>query len=260
MTSSFKDFYYSKLTVRRYTLATPKLRDTVRLVHVSDLHGCVYGDGQEELLSVIDGLKPHAVVMTGDIIDERYTRHGFQDFMRGIIGKYPVYYVFGNHEARLKDPEKYRASLKSAGVIVLTGAKAVLETDTDALYICGVDDPELCGEKAFKAQLRKALARAEGNSLRVLLTHRPERYDMYAQYLCDLVLAGHAHGGQFRLPGLVNGFYAPDQGFFPRFAGGLYVKNNVTMIVSRGLARESTPLIPRIFNPPELVLVELRPI
>jgi predicted MPP superfamily phosphohydrolase len=259
MTARFKDFYYSKLTVRRYVLATPKLKRPVRLAHVSDLHGCLYGNAQEELLAAIDGLAPHAVAMTGDIIDERRARDGVRAFLRGILGKYPAYYVFGNHEARLAAPKKYRAALKAAGVTVLSGGHAVLETSTDALTICGIDDPELCGEAAFRAQLRKAFAGAAGGSLRVLLTHRPEKLGLYAGYPCDLALAGHAHGGQFRLPGLVNGLYAPNQGVFPRHAGGLYVRDGVTMIVSRGLARESTPLVPRVFNPPELVLVELVP-
>jgi predicted MPP superfamily phosphohydrolase len=259
MTARFKDFYYSKLTVRRYAFATPKLKRPVRLAHVSDLHGCLYGEAQEELLAAIDGLAPHAVVMTGDIIDERRPAYGAWAFLRGILGKYPAYYAFGNHEARLGAPEKYRAALKAAGVTVLSGGQTALETGADALYICGVDDPELCGKAAFASQMRRAFAGAAGNSLRVLLAHRPERFGLYARYPCDLVLAGHAHGGQFRLPGLVNGLFSPDQGLFPKLAGGLYVKGGVTMVVSRGLARESTPLVPRIFNPPELVLVEFVP-
>ena len=74
----------------------------------------------------------------------------------------------------------------------------------------------------------------------------------------ELVLAGHAHGGQWRLPGLLNGLFAPDQGLFPTYAGGRYALGDTTLLVSRGLARESTRL-PRFYNRPELVMVELRP-
>ena len=73
-----------------------------------------------------------------------------------------------------------------------------------------------------------------------------------------LLLAGHAHGGQWRLPGLLNGLFAPDQGLFPTYAGGRYALGDTTLLVSRGLARESTRL-PRFYNRPELVMVELRP-
>ena len=72
----------------------------------------------------------------------------------------------------------------------------------------------------------------------ILLTHRPELIDVYSQYDFDLVLSGHAHGGQWRIPGILNGLYAPNQGIFPAYAGGLYEQNGTIMIVSRGLARE----------------------
>lgn len=90
----------------------------------------------------------------------------------------------------------------------------------------------------------------------ILLTHRPERLDVYCQYGFDLVLAGHAHGGQWRIPGIVNGLWAPNQRLFPAYAGGRYEQNGTTMIVSRGLARESTWL-PRWYNRPELVIIDL---
>lgn len=92
----------------------------------------------------------------------------------------------------------------------------------------------------------------------ILLAHRPEWIDLYGTYDFDLVLSGHAHGGQWRLPGLINGVFAPDQGMLPKYAGGKYGVNGTTMIVSRGLARESTS-VPRIFNRPELVVVDLVP-
>ncbi len=90
----------------------------------------------------------------------------------------------------------------------------------------------------------------------MLLVHRPENYADYRKYAFDLVLCGHAHGGQWRIPGILNGLYAPSQGLFPKYAGGYYNEESVPMIVSRGLAREST-IVPRFYNPPELVIVDL---
>ncbi len=91
----------------------------------------------------------------------------------------------------------------------------------------------------------------------VLLSHRPEFFELYTEYNFDLVLSGHAHGGQWRIPYILNGLYAPNQGVFPKYAGGEYTENNTTMIVSRGLAREST-LLPRFYNRPELVIIDLQ--
>ena len=95
----------------------------------------------------------------------------------------------------------------------------------------------------------------EIDSYSILVTHRPERVESYAASGFDLIVAGHAHGGQARLPGLINGVYAPNQGLFPNYAGGMYVLTAQTsMVVSRGLCRN---VIPRIFNPPELVIIDI---
>ena len=122
----------------------------------------------------------------------------------------------------------------------------------------GGDDPK-CGGSMWSDQLSAAAKAADPDCFAVLLSHRPERVEDYLAYDFDLVLSGHAHGGQWRLPGLVNGLLAPDQGFFPAYAGGLYrLDENTDLVVSRGLARESTR-VPRIFNPPELVIIDVMP-
>ena len=108
--------------------------------------------------------------------------------------------------------------------------------------------------QAFNRHLDAVKAQAKKDHFTVLLSHRPELFENYVSRAFDLVLCGHAHGGQWRIPGVLNGLYAPQQGLFPLYAGGKYEKGSTTMIVSRGLAKETTP-IPRIFNPPELVVV-----
>ena len=116
------------------------------------------------------------------------------------------------------------------------------------------------GETGFAEQLDSlAQANADFSGFSLLLAHRPARIQQYLSGGYDLVLCGHAHGGQWRIPGILNGLLAPDEGFFPKYAGGTYRFDETTMIVSRGLARESTR-VPRLYNPPELVLVELQPI
>ena len=130
----------------------------------------------------------------------------------------------------------------------------------DTIWICGADDPlldEIKGEGISVQQRRTARASVPEDAFSVLLSHRPELVEDYRELAFDLVVSGHAHGGQWRLPHLINGAYAPHQGILPDYAGGMYELDNTTLIVSRGLARETT-LVPRIFNRPELVLVEIQ--
>lgn len=149
--------------------------------------------------------------------------------------------------------------MTAAGATVLAGDGRTIDVRGQRLSICGVTDPD--GERYVHApdvqtQLAHAKAAAENGTYAVLLAHRPELMAEYAATGFDLVVSGHAHGGQVRLPGLLNGLYAPDQGFLPAYAGGAYRVGDTTLIVSRGLARESTRL-PRVFNRPELVIVTL---
>lgn len=92
------------------------------------------------------------------------------------------------------------------------------------------------------------------DSFNILLAHRPEYIEEYGQYPFDLVLSGHAHGGQWRIPYLMNGLIAPNQGWFPKYAGGLYRHGDMTEIVGRGLLLDWKP---RLFNPPEIVVVDI---
>ena len=116
----------------------------------------------------------------------------------------------------------------------------------------------LGAEAGAEGQLSQAGSQVEPETFSVLLAHRPERIEAYLESPFDLVVSGHAHGGQWRIPGILNGFIAPNQGLFPQYAGGQYDFEDAALIVSRGLARESTR-IPRIFNRPEVVVIDLTP-
>lgn len=244
------------LTVRRYALETDKLSAPVRLAHLSDLHGTLYGGGQSRLLAAVDRLEPDAVVMTGDFYDEDHTDGNTDTLLSALAGRYPCFFVRGNHEGRTGRAGRLKEKLEGWGVHVLTGTGELLETRGQALRLCGVDDPDVCGEPEWLEQFR-ACQRMTGDGIcTVLLSHRPERTQYYRASGFDLVLAGHAHGGQVRIPGLLNGLAAPHQGFFPDYAGGEYPLSGTRLIVSRGLSRD---LRVRVFNPPELVSVDLVP-
>lgn len=242
-----------------YTLETPKINQALRFLLISDLHSCFYGEGQKDLVSRIQQLNPDLIVMTGDIADDDMPHEGTTQLISQIAPHYPCYYVSGNHEFLSGEMLQMKRWLRAHHVTVFEGTGLTVDIGSDTIFLCGIDDPKV-GASAYSKQLEQvgSLLQRHSEYYTILLSHRPERIPDYAAFSPDLVLAGHAHGGQWRIPGLVNGLLAPHQGFFPQYAGGLYLFKQTSMIVSRGLAKDSTRL-PRIFNPPELVVVDLLP-
>ena len=261
--------FYNGLAIRRYTVDAPGIAHAIRIALITDLHACAYGEGQRELLDAVDKEAPDLILLGGDIFDDDLPDDNAETFLRGIGGRYPIYYVTGNHEYWSGEAGFARkmAILEDCGIVRLSGEAAAVEVNGSRITICGVDDPYAWavndgfterGEGSFWDQAAQAAARAEKGTYTVLLTHRPELMDLYSEYSFDLVLAGHAHGGQWRIPGLLNGLWAPNQGLFPAYAGGRYERNGTVMIVSRGLARESTR-VPRWYNRPEVAIIKVVP-
>ena len=244
------------LAVRRYALETDKLSAPVRLAHLSDLHGTLYGKGQSRLLRAVDRLGPDAVVMTGDFYDEDHADGNTDALLSALADRWPCFFVRGNHEGSTGRADQLLEKLEDWGITVLAGTDALLQVKGQQVRICGVDDPGICGERGWLEQFQACQALTGDGTYSLLLSHRPELTQYYRASGFDLVLAGHAHGGQVRIPGLLNGLAAPHQGFFPDYAGGEYPLSGTKLIVSRGLSRD---LRVRVFNPPELVSVDLVP-
>lgn len=252
----------TRLKTVTYTIKTQKIAEEIKLVFVTDLHSCYYGKNQRKLLNKIEQYQPDAVLLGGDIFDDVQDDVNANVFIESVVKKYSTYYVSGNHEwwsDRMYDMFDY---LTSKGVTALRGDMDTITVGKDTLAIFGIDDPEVNVYdptfKSWEEQLKQAGQKLEGNCFNLLLAHRPEYVEKYFEYGFDAVLSGHAHGGQFRIPFVMNGLYAPNQGLFPKLTGGVYDFDGKKLIVSRGLARESTRL-PRVFNRPELVFVNLIP-
>lgn len=249
--------FNTSLVTRYYNVASTQVNGSVRIALIADLHSCDYGLNQKVLMNAIDKESPDLVLMAGDIVDDVLPTDKAEEFFKAVTERYPCYYVSGNHEfwsGRIAD---FKQLIRSYGIKVLEGESVTVDVNESKISICGMDDPEV-GENEFYSQLKNCGTGVDSNSFKVLLTHRPERIEDYLHYPFDLILAGHAHGGQWRIPGIINGIYAPDQGFFPQYAGGLYKFNHTDFIVSRGLSGESTR-VPRIFNRPELVIIDIHP-
>lgn len=247
-----------RLIVRCYEVTTEKLTGSVRLAVLSDLHN---GQNTSEVLTLTQKNKPDAVLMVGDMFPEPGARDISRtlDMMAALASEVPCYYVSGNHEYWAYEMPTLRERIQETGVQVVEGQAVTLTVRGQKIQLCGLPDPYGMKYEQIldtRTQLTQLAARAEEGVFTVLLAHRPELAETYAEYGFDLVVSGHAHGGQVRIPYLLNGLYAPNQGWFPKYAGGPYEIGSMTLIVSRGLGA-GNPL-PRVFDRPEVVLIDLR--
>lgn len=242
-----------RLKTVTYRVESQKLAAAVRVACITDLHCCSWGEGQRELLDAVDAAAPDLVVLVGDILDDTMPLEQGYAVLEHLAANWPCFYVTGNHDAQMA------RQVESFGITVLDGQTEAVAVNGQTLNLCGISDPLTHGTGTFAPRLtalNEENAQQEGYSL--LLAHRPEYIQQYLPGKYDVILSGHAHGGQWRIPGLLNGLLAPGQGVFPKYAGGFYEMGATAFIVSRGLAKESTR-VPRLYNPPELVLVDLLP-
>lgn len=249
-----------RLILRTYTVVSPKLTAEVRLAVVTDFHS---SDNADDVVAMVTSCAPDAVLMVGDMFDDDTANRPTErtlSLMRQLSAQYPCYYVSGNHEAWTGEMDALYQQTEEAGVTVLRMSSGVLTVRGQRIALCGIPDPYemvYSGAPDTEEQIRQALEDVDSADFTVLLAHRPELLAKYAQFPLDLVVSGHAHGGQVRIPGVLNGLYAPNQGWFPKLAGGAYTQDGTTLIVSRGLAVRTW--LPRIFNRPEVVLVRCVP-
>jgi len=234
----------------------PEAFDGYRIAHVSDLHNA---DMADDLIEPLKEAKPDIITLTGDIVDaKKPDLEIVYRFFESAVKIAPCYYVTGNHETVVENNTKYWEKMSSLGVNVVKNEQVLLTKDDSLIVLVGIDDPifyhpEIDSESYMNNMLRM-LQPAE-DDFALLLSHRPELFLSYAESNIDLVLSGHAHGGQFRLP-FVGGLYAPHQGTFPTYDSGLYEKNGVQMVVSRGIGNSRFPI--RFNNRPEVILIELQ--
>lgn len=239
----------------------PSVFSNFRIAQVSDLHNTELGEGNTKLIEILSELKPDIIVITGDLIDARHTDIKIAlDFVKGAVQIAPVYYVTGNHEANCSQYGQLKTGLEMAGVTILEDEALQLECDGEMLTLIGISDPDFTIKGDIfnevpgmvKAKLNSLID--DNNNYMILLSHRPELFETYVCCGVDLVLSGHTHGGQFRLP-FIGGIVAPNQGLFPKYDSGLYTDGITNMVVSRGLGNSIIPF--RFNNRPEVILVEL---
>ena len=229
----------SGLAVTAYTLRTAKLAagQSVRLAVVSDLHGCLFGAGQRALLDAVAAQQPDLILVPGDVFDRRAPQETALCALRGLAALAPCLASTGNHDLSDFDGAASVRLLQEAGVQVLAGGVQERTVRGAALCLAGIDDPD-GGDAEWQRQLACAQSEAAHHpaSVRILLLHRPNCAPRCAEGgAFDLIVSGHAHGGQWAFPFAPQGLFAPDQGIFPRCTAGLF------RLVPRGAANGGAP-------------------
>ncbi len=248
-------FLYSQnndLKVSKAQINTRKTLDNFNIIHLSDLHTKSFGKDNRVLVNMVKNHCPDIIVITGDILDRRFFDLAYlENIGKELMKIAPVYYVTGNHEWFANKQDEIKKALIGCGVEVLNGNIIKLSNGKYPILISGIDDIKYSNIRLD--EVLKEFSQHDG--YKIFLSHQPEVFKSYWKYNMDLVLCGHAHGGQIRLP-FIGGLIAPNQGFFPKYYEGIYSMNSTNMIVSRGLGNSTFPF--RIFNKPEIVFIQIK--
>lgn len=240
----------------------PEWADSMKIVHLSDLHEKLFGDNNSDLIKMVEKAQPDIIAVTGDMLQ---SLEGL-DYVRSLAPKLraiaPVYYVTGNHEwavdwtSSREGGERLTPALKNlleeSGIVYLDSSYLPLG---DGMVIAGLCDPNGPSGEASAGTLHGLIEKDYGSGVfTVLLSHR---YDMFSEYVSagfDLVLAGHAHGGVVRLP-FTDGLIGPGREWLPTMTSGANTDGRTTMIVSRGIGDTD---FPRFLNRPEVITITLK--
>lgn len=256
----------NRFVVVKHTIRDKRIKESLRVVVLADLHNKQYGKGNAVLLEAIEAQNPQAVLVAGDIL----TAHPKKSlkpaisFMEKLAEKYPIFYGNGNHEHRIKlYPEtygdmaqEYGDALRKMNVEPLVNAHKDIKEKNITIYGAEIN------RKYYKrftvpymeeTYLKSILGEPDEKSYNILLAHNPDYFPQYASWGADLVLSGHVHGGIVRIPGW-KGVASPNIRFFPKYDGGIFTEGKSTMILSRGLGMHTIPV--RLFNPGELIVID----
>lgn len=243
-----------RIVVSYYSINNEKVDEDLagyRIVQISDFHNATFGGKDNSwLLKEVEAISPDIIVLTGDLVDSNHANIEVSLAMvEGLTKISPVYYVTGNHEYWLSEEDRNWLfdGLTETGAIILNNEVVDIEVGENSFLLAGLDDKHL-----YDNTLADILnGRSE---LNVVLAHEPQYIKDYSRNGADIVLTGHAHGGQFILP-IIGPVVAPDQGFFPKLTEGVVNENKTSMVISRGLGNSVIPI--RLFNDPEIVVVTL---
>lgn len=222
-----------------------------RIVHITDLHGrSLAANG--DLVKSIAAFSPQFIALTGDYVSSSWREFPrITPFLQALRKISPTYAVSGNHDYSAGWPA-IAAALREESIVVLENAHIIIEAAGEKLVLVGVNDPA-----TGRDDLQRALP-AHTNCPVIVLAHAPTWFELgRTEHLrgVDLVLSGHTHGGQIKIPGIGAVTNASGR-LFPRaYVEGLSLEGSTWLYISRGLGYTGIPI--RLMSPPELTLITL---
>lgn len=259
-----------KIDISKYEVQSkkiPKEFDGFKILQLSDLHNRKFNKNNTKLIKKIEKQNPDIIVITGDMVSSNSKNFNvFFDFIKGLNNKYPIYYIFGNHEQRLSIEKQALivGKLKEYGVKVLNNNSEIITKGNAHIQMYGLQQTlvyynnYLKNKKIYsyeKKEIENVFHKIDDKKFNILLTHNPLYFETYEKWGADLIFAGHVHGGVVKIP-FVGGLLSPERKFFPKYSGGEYIINDSKMVVSRGLGYSTINL--RVLNNPEICVVELK--
>ncbi len=260
-----------KFIVSRYEIESEKIGDDgVKIALLSDFHNNSYGIDENKLYEAIVSERPDFVIVAGDMFtgEPGYDNGRADTFLRRLAKDFTIYYGMGNHEHRIMlNPDVYpgmyepfEKMIKETGIRLLQNETVEIEKNGTVFAIHGLMIGQEFYRKFTKTSFAKEyvenrVGKADACKYNILIAHHPAFFESYANWGADLVLSGHLHGGMARLP-YVGGVISPDYRLFPKYDKGRFDKGDATMILSAGLGMHTINMRP--FNPPELVIIDLK--
>lgn len=251
----------NRLEITHYNISSKKIPSAFngfKILQVSDFHSDVIPGLTEEIKKEA----PDIIVSTGDLADDKGSFMPSVRLCEQLTDIAPVYAVTGNHDLWRGDCEEFERIISDIGIKILRSEHVMLKRGGAEIALYGIDDPFSRKAVRAAANIKNSIEKLERcDKYEILLFHRANFFDYIKHYGFDLVIAGHMHGGQFRLPtgqGLVSprsSWSGQSSIMFPKYVGGHYRAPHSEMIVSRGTGNPM--LIPRLFNRPEITVITL---
>lgn len=268
---------YAPLKLTPYTIPL-HIKQPFSIALLADTHSSVFY--YEEIFKTLHHINPDLIALVGDIIDDNTNvkkAHLFLENLQKEFPQTPKYFVSGNHEFHNLGIAEHKAIIQSYGIHILDSLNPIkhITIKDNKILLAGIDDPSITyydsyGQRIQHWEDKNSIVwkehylaqyhhiQKDADTINILLAHRPEFADEYTQLPFDVILTGHAHGGQIHIPFVLeDGLYAPGQGFLPKKTGGCHsIGAQKFLIISRGLNLDL--LRPRIFNPPEVVWINVQ--